>query len=130
MHRAGADLMVSKSVSRQTRGARNTDRAESMSVIQTIVDSLERMLENTYELAGKWIGVDASDVVVNIAPAFDLDDDPNPIDSLLKLNLSDKDMLAEAKRRGLVAETVDEINPQPEEATPQPNNNELGNDEN
>ncbi len=112
MYRAGADLMVSKSVARQTASARQTDRTESMSVVQTIIDSLERALENVYELAGKWIGVDASGVKIRIASEFSLSDDPNPVDALLKLGLSEEDLLAELKRRGLITSVVESISPQ------------------
>jgi len=108
MHRAGADLMVSKSVARQTASARQTDRTESMSTVQTIIDSLERALEDAYELAGKWIGVDASGVNVNIGTEL-MRDDPNPIESLSKLGLSEQDLIAELKRRGLIAETVENV---------------------
>lgn len=115
MRRAGADLMFTQSVSRQTASARQTDRVESVSVIQTIIDSLERALENVYEIAGRWIGVDASNVSVRIADEFSLTDDPNPVDALLKLGLSEEDMLAELKRRGLITEGVQSISPQIEE---------------
>jgi len=131
MHRAGADLMVSKSVSRQTASARQTDRAESMSVAQVVVVSLERMLENVYELAGKWIGVDASEVSVNISPEFGIYDDPNPVDSLLKLGLSEEDLVSELKRRGLIGDQVNTVMPQAEEqqSPKEPNINELRDDE-
>ena len=127
MHRAGADLMVSKSVARQTASARQTDRTESMSTVQTIIDSLERALEDAYELAGKWIGVDASGVNVNIAPEFGIGNDfPNPAENLSALGLSEDDLLAELKRRGLVSEQVTSLDPQ---NTLAPQNNELGNTE-
>ena len=131
MYRAGADLMVSKSVARQTASARQTDRTESMSVVQTIIDSLERCLENAYELAGQWIGVDASDVKVRIGEEFALND-PNPTDSLLKLNLSDEDLRRELVRRGIITDMVSSVRPSVEQnQTPvAPNNNNLDTPEN
>jgi hypothetical protein len=132
MHRAGADLMVSKSVSRQTASARQTDRAESMSVAQVVVVSLERMLENVYELAGKWIGVDASEVSIRIGEQFAMND-PNPTDSLLKLNLSDEDLKRELVRRGIITDQVEisasQQNPQQPQVPQEPNINELRDDE-
>jgi len=129
MYRAGADLMVSKSVARQTASARETDRAESMSVIQTLIDSLERCLENAYELAGKWIGVDASGVRVRISDQFELNSDPNPTDSLLKLNLSDEDLKKELVRRGIITDSVDSVSAKGEQAPTQNNNLETPNNQ-
>ena len=110
MYRAGADLLDTRSVSRQTSYSRQTDRTESMSVIQTMIDNLERALENAYEYAGKWIGVDASGVRVRIADEFSINDDPNPIDSLIKLGLSEQDLIAELKRRGIISDGVNNLN--------------------
>jgi hypothetical protein len=81
-----------------------------MSVIQTMIDNLERALENAYEYAGKWIGVDASGVRVRIADEFSINDDPNPIDSLIKLGLSEQDLIAELKRRGIISDGVNNLN--------------------
>lgn len=115
MHEIGADLLVSRSVDRQTASARATDRAESLSMLQTMVMSLERALENAYQIAGKWIGVDASDVKVRISEEFNLPADAaNPVDDLLKMGLSEEDLISELKRRGIVSESVTSLNTQQE----------------
>jgi len=76
-------------------------------------------------LAGKWIGVDASGVKVSVAPEFGiLNDDPNPIEGLRNLGLSEEDLIAELKRRGLVSEHVKSLDMSNQETAP-PNNNDL-----
>ena len=119
MHEIGADLLVSRSVDRQTASARSIDRAESLSMLQTMVLSLTRMLENCYELAGKWIGVDASGVSVTIGSEFSVPVSANPVDDLKALGLSDEDMLKEAKRRGILDQSVENISPKKKETSPQ-----------
>jgi hypothetical protein len=103
-----------------------------MSVAQVVVVSLERMLENVYELAGKWIGVDASEVSIRIGEQFAMND-PNPTDSLLKLNLSDEDLKSELVRRGIITDQVEisapQQNPQQPQVPQEPNINELRDDE-
>lgn len=105
----GADLVLNKSVARQTATAREIDRSESLSVIQIALRNLETLLENLYRTAGELIGVDASLVSVTIGADLNMVQDPNPTDALLKLRelgLSEEVILAEAQRRGLLAEYV------------------------
>lgn len=112
MYKTTANVLETSSVARQTASARQTDRVESMSIMQTMIDSLETMLEDSYRMAGEWIGVDASNVKVKIADEFSLrNDDPNPMDALQRLNLKPEQLLAEVKRRGMVSKevTIDDI---------------------
>lgn len=105
----GADLVLNKSVARQTATAREIDRSESLSVIQIALRNLETLLENLYRTAGQYIGVDATEVSVTIGADLNLIKDPNPTDALIKLKefgLSEEVILAEAQRRGLLAEYV------------------------
>lgn len=105
----GADLIMNKSVSRQTATAREIDRSESLSVIQVALRNLEQLVENLYQTAGMLIGVDASEVSCSIANELSMASEPNPTDALLKLRefgLSEEVILAEAQRRGLLAEYV------------------------
>ena len=105
----GADLIMNKSVSRQTATAREIDRSESLSVIQIALRNLEQLIENLYRTAGILMGVDATDVGVSIGADLNLAQEPNPIDSFLKLRelgLSEDALLAEAQRRGILAEYV------------------------
>lgn len=112
MSRTTASVLDTTSVARQTAGARETDRVESMSIMQTMIDSLETMLQDVYRVAGEWIGVDASNVKVKIAEEFTLrNDDPNPVDALERAGLTPEAMLEELKRRNIVSKdtTIDAI---------------------
>lgn len=126
MHEIGADLLTSRSVSRQTASARSIDRAESLSMLQTMLISLERMLEDSIEIAGKWIGVDASDVRVRISDETQLPTEPNPVDDLIKLydggHISKEKFNHELKRRGVLSDIVDN---EGEFAEPQENTSEF-----
>lgn len=131
MHEIGADLLVSRSVDRQTATARGIDRAESLSKLQTMVISLQRMLENSYKLAGQWLGIDASEVQVKIGNEFDLPVEANSTEDLI--NLFDKGQISkeklhfELRRRG----TLSEIGPEEQtfvEDQQGSENEDLGND--
>lgn len=108
MHEIGADLLVSRSVSRQTASARSIDRAESLSTLQTMVVSLERALENAFILAGRWIGVDASDVSVSISDEFSVPVEANPVDDLHNIYergmISEEQLHFELRRRGILSD--------------------------
>lgn len=109
MHEIGADLLVSRSVDRQTASARSIDRAESLSMLQTMVMSLERLIKDAYVLAGEWLNVDASDVRVSISEEFRVPVEANPTEDLI--NMYDKGLLdyerfvAELQRRGTLSES-------------------------
>lgn len=115
MERMGSDILTQKSVARQTATARQIDKSESLSVMQMGVRELEHSLEKMFEIAGEWMGVDASEVKVTIGDDLAINaNEANPIDELLKLGLDDEDLLFEIKRRGTVSGNVERINIQRE----------------
>lgn len=81
----GADLLLGKGVSRQTATARKIDQTESMSVLQMALRSVEQLIENAFNIAGEWIGVDASEVSVSIGDDMSIANEPNPTNALLAL---------------------------------------------
>lgn len=108
MHETGADLLVSRSVDRQTASARSIDRAESMANLNTMVISLETALKHCYELAGEWLGVDASDVNVSVSDEFGLPVESNSTHDLEHLlengRITEEEFRYELKRRGILSE--------------------------
>lgn len=103
MRTLGADIIMGKSVDRQTATARSLDAQESMSLMQLTLRSMTRMIEEAYRIAGDWIGVDASGVRVSIGEA--MPHDPNPMSSstlLAELPLTEEQVFHELKRRGLI----------------------------
>lgn len=103
----GADLLLSKSVARQTATARKLDQTESMSVLQLTLRSVEQMLEQAYQIAGEWLGVDASNVSVSIGDDLSQASEPNPTIALIQLKdsglLTDEQVVEEAKRQGILS---------------------------
>ena len=103
----GADLLLSKSVSRQTATARQLDQSESMSTLQMTLRSVEQVLEQMYQIMGELIGVDASNVSVSIGDDLSIAREPNPTAALRILQdmglLTDEQLLDEAKRQGILS---------------------------
>lgn len=103
----GADLLISKSVSRQTATARRMDQSESMSTLQLTLRSIEQMLEQAYFIAGEWLGVDASEVSISIGDDLSVVTEPNPTNALIALKdsglLTDEQVIDEAKRQGILS---------------------------
>lgn len=109
MHEIGADLLVSRSVSHQTASARSIDRAESLSMLQTMVISLERALENAFIMAGNWMGIDASNVNVSISDEFAVPgNEANPVEDLDNLYergiITREEYRFELSRRGTLSD--------------------------
>lgn len=104
----GAELIMGKSKDRQTATARQIDQLESLSLMQLTIRSTLRMIKDAYILAGLWLGVDASDVEVSIGATTPAE--PNPTNALVgmkDLPLTDKQLFEEAKRRGIIAPSVE-----------------------
>jgi len=103
----GADLLVSKGVSRMTATARRLDQNESMSTLQLTLRSVEQMIEQLYKVAGDWLGVDASEVDVSIGEDMSVANEPNPTAALKVLMetglLTDSQVIDAAKRQGILA---------------------------
>ena len=103
----GSDLLLSKSVSRQTATARQLDQSESMSTLQMTLRSVEQVLEQMYQIMGELIGVDASNVSVSIGDDLSIAREPNPTAALRILQdmglLTDEQLLDEAKRQGILS---------------------------
>lgn len=113
MAHMGSDILTSKSVSRQTATSRSIDRNESMSTFQVILRNLEAGIEEAIKLAGEWINVDASKVKVSIGEDMSLiSNESNPVENLEKLKdkdlLTEKEEIAELKRRGVLSPNVTE----------------------
>ena len=112
MERMGSDILAQRSVARQTATARQIDKSESLSVMQIAVRELEHSLEEAIRIAGEWIGVDTSDVEVQIGEDLGIAaNEPNPIESLESLGLSDEDLLHELQRRGILSSSVKSVSP-------------------
>lgn len=103
----GADLLVSKGVGRMTATARRLDQNESMSVLQMSLRSVEQAIEHLYQIAGDWLGVDASDVHVAIGDDMSVANEPNPTNALIALLdsglITDEQAVEEAKRQGILS---------------------------
>lgn len=103
----GAEMLLSKSVSRQTATARRIDQNESMSTLQLTLRSVERAIEVMYEIAGRYIGVDASNVSVSIGDDLSSANEPNPTTALIALwqtgLLTEEQVVDEAKRQGILS---------------------------
>lgn len=117
--RLGAEILFSKSVARQTAEARRIDQAEALSVVQTVLRSIEQSVEKAYGFAAKWLDIPEDKlekISINIGVDLEMPVEPNPVEAIAKLQevlgLSDEKLLEEAKRRKLVAPhlTVDDIN--------------------
>lgn len=126
MNKSGAEILFSKSVSRQTATSRKIDQAEALSVAQISLRSIEQMLEQNYLVAADWLDIDKDfDPVINIGAELDLAEDPNPVQGFISLaqhfGFSPEVALEEAKRRNLVAkhltlndiETMEARQPEP-----------------
>ena len=111
MHRAGAEILFSQSVARQTATARKVDQQQALSVSQQSLRSIEQMLEQAFYVAADWLDYEEPfEPTVNIGADLDLADDPNPINSFIELSkyfgLSPEAALEDAKRRGLLAKHI------------------------
>lgn len=111
MSHMGSDILTSKSVERQTATARKVDQAESMSVFQVILRNLEHGIEESFRMAGDWINVDASEVMVNIGDDFSIPgSESNIIENISALHemgkLSDEEFYDELMRRGILSSHV------------------------
>lgn len=107
----GSDILNAKSVERQTATARKIDQSESMSVFQVMLRNLEHGLEESFKIAGDWINVDCSDVMVNIGDDFSIPgNESNIIENLQALaeigRLSDEEFYEELIRRGILSSHV------------------------
>lgn len=124
MRTLGGDIIMGKSVDRQTATARSIDAQESMSLMQLTLRSMTRMIEEAYKIAGDWLEVDASGVTVSIGEP--MPHDPNPVSSsvlMQQLPLTEEQVFNELKRRGIVAPNTvyakDELNKLREKAEQQ-----------
>ena len=111
----GADLIIRKSVDRQTATARLLDSSESVSILQVMVNNLERGLEEAYEWAGKWLNIVADDVVVSIGNFLDSSSGPNTVDVILNYIAANQGMTVdqatnELQRRGVLSDTFKTVN--------------------
>lgn len=103
----GADLLISKSVSRQTATARRMDQTESLSTLQLTLRSVEQAVEEAYRLAGEWLGIDASGVSVSIGDDLSVVREPNPTNALLAMLesglMTEDQVVEEGKRQGIIS---------------------------
>lgn len=103
----GADLLMSKGVSRQTATARRLDQSESMSTLQIALRSVENAIESLYEIAGDYLDIDASMVSVSIGDDLSVVNEPNPTNALIALKetglLTSEQVVEQAKRQGILS---------------------------
>lgn len=103
----GGDMLISRGVGRMTATARRIDQNESLSVMQLALRSVEQMIEQLYQIAGDWMGVDASDVHVSIGDDLSIVQEPNPTNALVALwntgLITDEQAIQEAKRQGILS---------------------------
>lgn len=108
MLQMGASILVQRNQNRETAFARSTDKQEALSDLQVMVRNLEDALERAYAFSGDWMGKEVQ-VEVSIGETLAIPNEPNPIDSLLKLkesgDLTSEDLVDELKRRGILAPT-------------------------
>lgn len=124
--KSGANILFSKSVSRQTAEARRIDRVESLNTVQTILRSIEQQLEQAFYVAARWLDIDTNfDVSVNIGTDLEMPILPNPVEAITKLqellNLPEDKLVEEIKRYKLVSPHVKgsdiNLNQEPESAS-------------
>jgi hypothetical protein len=107
----GADLVVRKSVDRQTATSRKIDQSESISFLQIAINNLESGLQQAIAIAGDWIDVDGDNTIVNIGDNLDAGaGGPNTIDLLAAFLIENQGMnleqaANELKRRGVLSDT-------------------------
>ena len=117
----GADMLVSKGVDRMTATARRLDQNESMSTLQMSLKSVEQVIQQLYEIAGDWLGIDASGVSVSVGDDLSIANEPNPTNALVTLLetglLTDSQVVEEAKRQGILSSyfTLSEERPRAQE---------------
>lgn len=144
----GSDLVIRKSVDRQTAASRKIDQSESISLLQIMINNVETGIERGYKIAADWLNIDAEDISVTIGDNLDTaDDGPNLVDILSHYLLENKGMsveqaVLELKRRGVLSdrfkvegqrevadeEMVSEEETKPGE-TPQDDNQNVGDDD-
>lgn len=106
----GADLIVRKSVDRQTATARQIDQSESISMLQIMINNLETGLEAAIGLAGEWVSTEANNVQIDVGDYLDTPDNgPNLVDILLQMVADNQGMTleeaqTELKRRGILSD--------------------------
>lgn len=105
----GADLLMKQTGGRVTATASILDNTESVSLLENIIISLEKGLEQAYAMAGDWLDIEADDVVVTIGDNLDLPLSANDFTSLLSLSsqgeITNEELLSELKRRGLLSDS-------------------------
>jgi len=116
----GADILIRKSVDRQTATARMIDQSESISLLQIMVNNLEGAIQKAFKIAGDWIDV-SSKVIVNIGNNLKTSESgPNTADKILDIITSQNGMtvdqaIVELQRRGILSDTYNKtdstINP-------------------
>jgi len=105
----GSDLIIRKSVDRQTLGARKIDQSESISLLQIMINNVETALQQGYQIAGEWLNLEVDDVVVTIADNLDTPDGPNTVDILAQFLIDNQGItveqaVKEMKRRGVLSD--------------------------
>lgn len=143
----GADIIMASGnrADRETAAAAILDLSQSMSTIQIVVRSIEQQLKQVYVTAAKYMDIPEEEVekiTVTINDASTLPNDPNPTDSVLKLlqsfGLTEEQVLRELKRRGIVSNSLKELDlniqeeiesnatstPETEESSEEDDNNE------
>lgn len=107
----GADLIVRKSVDRQTATSRKIDQSESISLLQSMINALETGLQQAIKYAGMWMDEEVADVTANIGDGLDTSNaGPNLLDILTNFLIENQGMSVEQaanelRRRGVLSDT-------------------------
>lgn len=110
MAAVGADLIIRKSVDRQTATSRKIDQSETVSLLQMMVNNLELALHKGIRIAADWLDIELGNLIVDIGESIDVAESPNGIDIMLNMlvdhsGLNVEDVQAELLRRGVLADT-------------------------
>jgi len=105
----GADLVVRKSVDRQTLGSRKIDQSESISLLQVIVNRLEEGVSQIVDISADWVGIERPNLDVTIGDALNTPDGINFIDLLANFIIENDGMdvnsaVEELRRRGYLTD--------------------------
>lgn len=106
----GADLIIRKSVDRQTATSRKIDQSETISLLQMMVNNLEAGIYKGINISADWMDVNVDNIIVDIGESIDVAQSPNGIDIMLNMlvdrsGLSVEDVQAELLRRGVLADS-------------------------
>ena len=120
----GAEALTPRGTStRETGVAKTLDNTKATSILQQLVEALERGIEEGFSYAGEWMDVDASQTKVNIGDKISLTTDANIAAHLIGLaqngNMSMEDLGENFKSKKFILESTELKEGQPPQETQQ-----------